>query len=91
MSILRRYYIRADYRARLVAVFPFVTAAQLMRFDDLVRSDRLLADDGTPHLELEAWSAAVLRGGPDGGAVPVTANGDVPPTLGGQVIAAVSA
>ena len=60
MSELQFSVLRPDYRARLVAMFPCVTAAQLMRFDDLVRTDRLLADTGEPHPALEAWVQSVI-------------------------------
>jgi hypothetical protein len=60
MTILTRFSLRRDYRAQLVAMFPRVTAAQLVRFDDLVRSERMVTDDGTPHPAFEAWVAAVI-------------------------------
>lgn len=59
MEILR-FSVAADYRARLVAMFPRVTPAQLMRFDDLVRADRLLSDDGQPSRALQDWVQAVI-------------------------------
>ena len=60
MSDLKRFFLRADYRAQLVAMFPRVTAAQLMRFDDLHKADRLVTDDGAPHPALEQWIAGVI-------------------------------
>lgn len=59
MDVLRLTY-DADYRARLLAMFPQITAAQLMRFDDLVASNRVMAKDGEPHRALEQWVAAVI-------------------------------
>lgn len=63
MDILRLSLL-SDYRARLVEMFPRVTAAQLMRFDDLVGSDRLVTDDGQPTKALEAWVQAVIGNDP---------------------------
>lgn len=59
MSHLHRISLRPDYRAQLVAMFPRVTPAQLMRFDDLVRTDRLVTDDGAEHPALVEWVKAV--------------------------------
>ncbi len=70
MSDLHQFILRPDYRASLIAMFPQVTAAQLMRFDDLVRSDRIIADDGEPHPDLMAWVAAVMRRGDEGQHLP---------------------
>jgi hypothetical protein len=64
MSDLIRLSLLSDYRARLVAMFPRVTAAQLMRFDDLVATDRLVTDDGAPHRALEDWLHAVIGDAP---------------------------
>jgi hypothetical protein len=90
MSTLHRFILLPDYRARLVAMFPRVTAAQLMRFDDLVRSDRIIGDDGEPHPDLMAWVAAVIRPGDDPEPVPSPASGPSP-SPAGQVIAEVRA
>lgn len=60
MSDLIRLSLSGDYRAQLVAMFPRVTAAQLLRFDDLAATDRLVSDDGEPHPALEAWIAGVI-------------------------------
>lgn len=60
MSDLIRVSILSNYRAQLVAMLPRLTAAQLMRFDDLVASDRVVADDGEPHPALEQWVAGVV-------------------------------
>jgi len=60
MSELQFSFLRPDYRVQLVAMFPRVTAAQLMRFDDLVRTDRLLADTGEAHPALQAWVQSVI-------------------------------
>ena len=59
MDILRLSLL-SDYRARLVAVFPRVTAAQLLRLDDRARADRLVGDDGHPTKALEEWVQAVI-------------------------------
>lgn len=90
MSALHRFALRADYRAELVAMFPHVTAAQLMRFDDLVRSDRMIGDDGAPHPDLQAWVAAVIARGGDGAPLPVTST-PPQPSPAGAVIAGVTA
>jgi hypothetical protein len=47
-------------RAKLVAMFQNITPANLMRFDDLVASDRLLTDDGQPTKALTEWVERVL-------------------------------
>jgi hypothetical protein len=60
MSDLRRFFLRSDYRAQLVAMFPRVTSAQLMRFDDLRSTDRLVTDTGAPTEALESWVKAVI-------------------------------
>jgi hypothetical protein len=60
MSDLRRFFLRSDYRAQLVAMFPRVTSAQLMRFDDLRDTDRLVTDEGAPTEALQAWVKAVI-------------------------------
>ncbi len=62
MSDLTSISLRPDYRAQLVGMFPRVTAAQIMRFADLVATDRLVTDDGEPHPALEEWIARVLGG-----------------------------
>lgn len=59
MSILARFALPPDYRAQLAAMFPGVTAAQLMRFDELVATDRLITDDGAAHPALAAWVRTV--------------------------------
>jgi hypothetical protein len=63
MDILRLSLL-SDYRDRLVAMFPQVTPARLMRFDDLFRSDRLLTDDGQPTKALMDWVRGVIGGEP---------------------------
>jgi hypothetical protein len=83
MSDLHRFALRPDYRAQLVGLFPWVTAAQILRFDDLVRSDRIISDDGETHKDLEDWVAAVMRRG--GEAAPQG------PTPAWQVVAEVRA
>lgn len=60
MSDLHRFSLLPDYRARLIAMFPQVTAAQLMRFDDLCAADRLLTDEGEPTKALEGWVQSVI-------------------------------
>jgi hypothetical protein len=41
-------------------MFPRITAAQLLRFDDLVATDRLMTDDLEPHPAFKAWVQAVI-------------------------------
>jgi hypothetical protein len=61
-----RFHLAAEYRASIVELFPQVTAAQLVRLDDLIRSDRFLTDEGQPHGCLINWVRAVLgRDGDD--------------------------
>ena len=48
-------------RAKLVRMFPGITAANLIRFDDLVAADRLLTDEGKPTQALVDWVKAVAR------------------------------
>lgn len=60
MSDLYRFALLPDYRARLIAMFPQVTPAQLMRFDDLARTDRLLTDAGEATEALVAWIQSVI-------------------------------
>ena len=59
MSHLYTFSIPLD-RAKLVAMFPGITPANLMRFDDLVAADRLLTDDGKPTKALTEWVTRVL-------------------------------
>jgi len=54
------YAMPPEARAKLVAMFPRLTPANLMRFDDLVQSDRLLTDDGQPTKALTEWVERVL-------------------------------
>lgn len=61
MSDLIRVSILSNYRAQLVAMFPKLTAAQMMRFDDLVATDRLIADDLQPHRAFLDWLQAVAQ------------------------------
>lgn len=61
MSDLIRVSILSTYRAHLVAMFPRLTAAQLMRFDELVATDRFVTDDLQPHPAFEAWVKAVAE------------------------------
>jgi hypothetical protein len=51
--------LRPDYRAELAAMFPRITPAQLMRFDDLAATDRLVTDDGAERQALIEWVKAV--------------------------------
>ena len=60
MSNRHIFSITPDARERLVAMFPGITPANLIRFDDLVTSDRLLADDGKPTKALTEWVLRVL-------------------------------
>lgn len=62
MSDLHRISLRPDYRDELVALFPRVTPAQLVRFDELAASDRLVTDDGKEHPALIGWVASVTGG-----------------------------
>ena len=62
MSDLTRLSLPATYRAAIVELFPQVTAAQLMRLDDLIATDRFVTDDGAVHGCLINWVRAVLRG-----------------------------
>lgn len=48
-------------RAKLMRMFPGITAANLIRFDDLVQADRLLTDEGKPTQALVDWVKAVAR------------------------------
>lgn len=48
-------------RAKLIAMFPGITPANLMRFDDLVAADRLLTDDGQPTKALTEWVERVVK------------------------------
>ena len=60
MSHRITYAMPPEARAKLVAMFPRVSAANLMRFDDLVAADRLLTDDGQPTKALTEWVERVL-------------------------------
>lgn len=60
MSDLIRVSILSNYRAQLVAMLPRLTAAQLMRFDDLVATDRFVTDDLQPHPAFLGWLQAVI-------------------------------
>jgi hypothetical protein len=90
MSDLHVVYLSGDYRDRLVAIFPRVTAAQLMRFDDLVRSDRLVTDDLAPHPEFQAWVAGVMRRGDEPDPVPVAGSPLIPSPAGAALEALLS-
>lgn len=61
MSILHRIALRGDYQAQLLDMFPRLTAPQMIRFNDLVASDRLVTDDGEPTQALIKWVAGVAR------------------------------
>jgi hypothetical protein len=67
LSDLHRISLSSDYRHQLVQMFPWLTAVQLLRFDDLVVTDRLLTDDLEIHPAFLAWLDAILggRGGSD--------------------------
>jgi hypothetical protein len=56
---LHRLSLRGDYREQLAAMFPRVTVAQLLRFDELAATDRLVTDDGAEHPALIEWVAGV--------------------------------
>ncbi len=58
--ILTRISLASDYRARLAALFPRITADQLRRFDEMVATDRLVTDEGNEHPDLVAWVADVV-------------------------------
>lgn len=61
MSTLHRIALRADYQAQLLAMFPRMTAPQMIRFNDLATADRLVTDDGEPTQALIDWVAGVAR------------------------------
>ena len=61
MSHRYTFAITPDARAKLMAMFPGITPANLIRFDDLVQADRLLTDDGKPTQALVDWVKAVAR------------------------------
>jgi len=61
MSHRITYAMLPEARAKLIAMFPRITPANLMRFDDLVAADRLLTDDGKPTKALTEWVAAVMK------------------------------
>ena len=60
MTILTRISLASDYRAQLAAIFPRITSAQLLRFDALVATGRLVTDDGHEHPDMVAWVADVV-------------------------------
>lgn len=60
MSNREIFALRPDARAMLVASFPGITMANLIRFDDLVAADRLLTDDGKPTKALIEWVERVM-------------------------------
>lgn len=66
MSERISFSLRAEVLARLRAILPGMTAADLHAFDALVVRDCLLTDDGRPHPELVAWVEAILRRGGGG-------------------------
>jgi hypothetical protein len=61
MSHRHIFTIAPDARAKLLAMFPRITPANLIRFDDLVAADRLLTDEGKPTQALVDWVKAVAR------------------------------
>jgi hypothetical protein len=60
MMDIIRLSLDPDWRARLLAMFPRLTAAQLMRFDDLAQSRRIFTDDLDLHPAFLAWLQAVI-------------------------------
>lgn len=60
MSEVLRISLASDYRAQLASLFPRITPAQLLRFDALVATDRLVTDEGHEHPDLVAWVADVV-------------------------------
>ena len=60
MSHRITYAMPPEARAKLVAMFPGITPANLMRLDDLVAADRLLTDEGKPTQALVDWVTRVL-------------------------------
>lgn len=72
MSELLRIALVADFRGRIRALLPGVTAAHLAEFEAMVTDDRVVGDDGRSHPDLVVWVRRVLRGG-DGAAGPVAA------------------
>jgi hypothetical protein len=60
MSDIVRFVAPPDFLARLLAILPGVTRADLEAFEVLVVRDCVIADDGAPHPELVAWVRAIL-------------------------------
>ena len=60
MSHRITYTMPPEARAKLVAMFPGTTPANLIRLDDLVASDRLLTDEGKPTKALIEWVASLV-------------------------------
>jgi glutathione S-transferase len=70
MSDRNIYSAPPDFLARLRAILPGMTRADLEAFEALVVQDCVIADDGGAHPELVAWVQRILDRRA-GGAVPV--------------------
>lgn len=86
MSDRIRFSLVAECRAKVRAVLPMASDADMAGFDALLVRDCIVTDDGEPHSELVAWVQRILNRSAGGAvAVPVC---PVPKTgpAGAQVV-----